>query len=423
MIMFTNGVIKKSLSLLFVAAAGFLYAQSPTYYDDVEPVIRQNCVVCHKPGGLGPFSLMTYDDVSSKGKFIAHVTKIRYMPPWKADPSFQSYKNERILKPEEIELIQAWVNNGMPEGKKRKSVRDEVALSRPKPDLSLSMSKPFSISDKGVEEFRFFSIPTDLPQDVYLSAVDFVPGNRKQVHHSRIMVDTTQRIRGIDGMSERDPRVKAFQKIPLVDEFLYGWVPGNEGVFFPPGTGKKLYKGSDLVLNIHYSPSSKPEEDKSMIHFYFAKGPVDREVKTLALRENHISNQPFVLPAGTQPTFYISYKVDHDISLISVLPHMHFLGKSFSAVAATPAGEVIPLIKIDHWDFNWQTTYIFKNLLKIPAGSVILVQATYDNTAANPANPNKPVKDVGYGWNTTDEMCNLIIYYVDSREGDELVRN
>jgi hypothetical protein len=102
---------------------------------------------------------------------------------------------------------------------------------------------------------------------------------------------------------------------------------------------------------------------------------------------------------------------------------MHFLGKSFSSLAATPDGEAIPLIRIENWDFNWQSTYIFKNLLKIPAGSVIVMQATYDNTSANPANPNNPAKEVGYGWNSTDEMCNLIIYYVDYREGDEQIKN
>jgi hypothetical protein len=102
---------------------------------------------------------------------------------------------------------------------------------------------------------------------------------------------------------------------------------------------------------------------------------------------------------------------------------MHFLGKSFTAMAATPDGEAIPLIKINDWDFNWQSTYVFKNLLKVPAGSVILVQATYDNTDNNKANPNHPPKDVGYGWNSTDEMCNLIIYYLDFQEGDERISN
>ncbi|MGE0771058.1 MAG: hypothetical protein AB7K37_05060 [Cyclobacteriaceae bacterium] len=409
------------LVAMFLLWSGVLRSQHPTYYGNIEPIIRKNCVTCHHEGGIGPFSLITYEDVSDKGSFIAHVTKTKYMPPWQADPSFQTFRNEKILSADEIELIQQWVKAGMPKGKRKKEPVESILFveGSTKPDLSLAMSSSFTIPDKAIEEFRFFVMPTNLSQDTYVSAVEFIPGNRRQVHHSRIMADTTQRIRGIDGMSELDPRLKQFQTIPLVDEFLYGWVPGNNKIFFPPGTGKLIHKNTDLVLNIHYSPSSKIQKDKSVINLYFAEGEVKREVHTLTLRENDIINQPFFIPAESVPTFRIDYQINRDISLISVLPHMHFLGKKFKSVAITPSGEEIPLIKIDHWDFNWQTTYQFKSLLKIPAGSRILVEAQYDNSSENPANPFSPARDIGYGWNSTDEMCNMVIYYLDYQEGDE----
>jgi hypothetical protein len=343
------------------------------------------------------------------------------MPPWKADPEFQTFRNEKILAPGEIDLIQEWVKAGMSKGKKVKSKKGPVRYQQgsSRPDLSLPMTTTFTISDKAIEEFRFFVMPTGLKSNTYISAIEFMPGNRKQVHHSRVMVDTTQRIRGIDGMSELDPRVKEFQTIPLVDEFLYGWVPGNNKIFFPPGTGKLIHKDADLILNIHYSPSSKVQQDKSTINLYFAEEEVQREVQTLTLRENHIINQPFFIPAESIPTFRIDYQVEKDISLISVLPHMHFIGRSFKALATTPTGETIPLIKIDDWDFNWQTTYQFKNLIKIPAGSRIKVEAKYDNSSENPANPFNPARDIGYGWDSTSEMCNLVIYYINYENGDE----
>lgn len=391
----------------------------PSYYKNIEPLIQKNCGGCHRPGGIGPFSLQTYEEVSSKGTFIGHVTKTKYMPPWHADPLFQTYKNEKILTAQEIDLIQQWLAAGMPKGKKSKVKRIINTEESLKPDLSLPMLHSYQIADQGVEDFRFFVIPSNLVQDKQIAAVEFIPGNRKQVHHSRIMVDTTHKIRGIDGMSELDPRVKDFQTTPLVDEFLYGWVPGNAKIFFPPGTAKKLYKGSDLILNIHYSPSSKMQEDKSMINLYFSKAPVTREVHTLTLREKDILNQPFFLEAERKPTFRMNYLIRNDISLISVLPHMHFLGSSFISYALTLEGEKIPLIKIDKWDFNWQTTYQFRKLIKIPAGSRIIVEAKYDNTSENPANPNQPAKDVSYGWDSTSEMCNMIIYFVDYQEDDE----
>ncbi|MBX2896580.1 MAG: hypothetical protein KF763_14140 [Cyclobacteriaceae bacterium] len=397
-------------------------SQSITYFQSIQPLLEKNCTMCHRPGGIGPFSLQTYEEVAAKGNFIGHVTKTRYMPPWKADPTFQSFRNQTTLKQDEIDLIQKWLAAGMPKGKKQKNASAGPTTQVVKPDLSLPMVKSYQLSDQAKEDFRFFVIPTHLQKDTYLSAIEFVPGNRKHVHHSRVMVDSTQKIRGIDGMSELDPRIKEFQTIPLADEFLYGWVPGNTKIFFPPGTGKFIKKGSDLILNIHYSPTSGTQKDLSVVNLYFAKTPVKREVKTLTLKESDIRNQPFFIEAERKPIFYMDYAVRKDISLISIMPHMHFIGKSFQAYAITPTDEKIPLIKIDDWDFNWQTTYQFKSLLKIPAGSRIRVEAKFDNTSENPMNPNRPPRDIGYGWNSTDEMCDLIIYYLDYEEGDEHVK-
>jgi hypothetical protein len=280
-----------------------------------------------------------------------------------------------------------------------------------KPDLVLEMNEPYKLSEEGIEDYRFFNVPTNLPNDTYIQSINYIPGNKRYVHHSRIMADTTNLIRGIDGLSEFDPKALEFQKNPLADEFLYGWVPGNLPLLYPPGTGKKLHANTDLILNVHYAPSASEQYDQSKITLYFAKEKVEEEIKTLAITEKHISNQPFFLRANTRPTFYVNYKVTEDMRLVSLLPHMHFLGKSFKAFAKTPDGEAIPLIKIDSWDFNWQSTYLFEEPLFIPKGSKILIVADYDNTATNPINPNSPPKDVDLGWNSTDEMMNLIFYY------------
>jgi len=408
----TNKITK----LLFVLLACFvmndLQAQKVTYYQDIEQIIIQNCAPCHKKGGYGPFSLTSYDEVKKKARFIKHVTSTRYMPPWKADPTFRSFKNERILSQEEIEKITQWVDNGTPKGKARKADHKIPEINTLKtPDLVLTMNSKYKLSTEAIEDFRFFNLPTELKEDVYLKAVEFVPGSKRYVHHSRIMADTTNLIRGIDGLSETDPNIYKYQKYPLADEFLYGWVPGNLPVAYPEGTGKKLHKGTDLILNIHYSPSSRSVSDSSRIKLYFAKEPISKNIKTLAIREGDISNQPFYIKANTVPTFYVSYPVREDLFLVSILPHMHYLGKSFKALAATPDGQAIPLIKIDNWDFNWQSSYFFESPLKIPAGSTILITAQYDNTDQNPANPNTPPIDVGYGWNSTNEMMNLVMYY------------
>jgi hypothetical protein len=403
-------------------------AQQTTYQADVASIIRVHCIECHQKGGIGPFALTSYEDVAKRAKFIGKVTQSRYMPPFRADRTFQEYANERGLSETEIATIQQWVQEGAVEGKAEKKkigkkAKSEAAgaVEKVTPWKEWTMLSPYEIKGDGKEDFRYFNIPTNLEKDIYVKAIEFRVDNRKVLHHSRIMTDTTQKMRAIDGMAGSDPRIKAFQKIPLEEEFLYGWVPGNERIKFPAGTAKKIRKGTDLLFNMHYAPSPIKEKDQSAVRFYLTdSAAVDREVKTLTLTENDITNQPFVLPAESKPTFYISYgPTQQNISLISVLPHMHVLGKTFRSFAITPGGELVPLVKIDQWDFNWQMTYQFKKLLHLPEGSTIIVEASYDNTSQNPENPFQPARQVTYGWNSTDEMMNLVIYYVGYKEGDE----
>ncbi|OIN58989.1 monooxygenase [Arsenicibacter rosenii] len=427
-----------------------LFAQIPVYYQHVEPIITKNCAQpCHHAGGVGPFSLMSYEDVSKRGKFIAKVTEIRYMPPFPADRSFQHYANERGLTEEEITTIRQWVTNGMPRGNaaapapapvratpRGRPIPDgrpipedrPIPRGRPIPDgrplkdasrrtMRFRMSRPYAIKGDGREDFRYFHVPMNLKEDIWVEAVEFIPGNRKRLHHSRLMIDSTGTMQAIDGIAEDDPKLRFFQQTPLADAFLYGWVPGNDRVNFPAGTAKHIKAGSDLILNIHYAPSPADETDQSEVILHLAPKPAQHTVQTLTLTENDVTNQPFLLPANTKPTFFAKHgPIQQDIQLISVLPHMHLLGKTFRAFAITPDGEAINLIKIDDWDYKWQLTYQFKELLTVPKGSIIIAEGRYDNTAQNPLNPNNPVRDVGYGWNSTDEMMNLVFYYIVKSE-------
>jgi hypothetical protein len=392
------------------------------YHRDIKPILQKHCISCHYKDGPAPFSLESYTDAAKRSKFIAHVTNSGYMPPWKADVSFRTFRNQRILSDVEKDMLRRWVDQPFNERLSREKVKKtSEPVVKNKADLHITMKNKYAIPTNNKDDFRFFHLPANILNDTYLTGLQFVPGNTSRVHHSRIMVDTTGLMAGIDGLSETDPAVYNFQKHPLADEFLYGWVPGNYTFRFPVGFGKKLIKGSSFILNMHYAPSSLQEVDQSGVHLYFAKPKeVLREVKTMILRENDITNKPFYLPAGTKPMFYLtSGLIQNDISLITVQPHAHLLGKSFRAFAISQEGDMIPLIKIDNWDFDWQTTYEFDKLIHIPAGSIIIMETQYDNTAENPRNPHNPPKDVTYGWRTVDEMMNLIMYYVDYKPGDE----
>jgi hypothetical protein len=401
--------------------------------------------------------LDNYEDVAKRAKFIAKVTAIRYMPPFPADRSFQHYANERGLTDAEIETIQSWAvtvngQKSLVNGQKSLvspwsvssqtttthqtsdikhqkpdsspwSVSSQTTTTHQKPDYTFQMQKPFTVPNTAEEEFRYFYVPTNLKKDIYVSEIEFLPSNRKVLHHSRVMVDTSGRMAKIEGIKADDPALATFQQIPMSDQFLYGWVPGNDRIKFPKGIAKKVKAGSNLVMNLHYSPSAKIQTDQSKVNFYVSKQPVEREVKSLILTEENISNQPFLIRADTKPTFYMTLgPIQQDISAISVMPHLHWLGKSFKAFAITPDGDFVPLVKIDNWDFNWQMTYQFQTLLHIPKGSTIMAEATFDNTADNLLNPFKPARDITYGWNSTAEMLEMVLYFVPYRAGDELIK-
>lgn len=391
--------------------------QEYTYYDHVQPILYRNCIECHQPGQVAPFSLLEYGETRKRARFIQEVTEHRYMPPWMASPLFGRFNNERVLSEEEIGIIKAWVLAGCKEGKRHKQIdwkkflRD--SLGHEEPDLVISMNKAHVIDGDNKEQFRIFVLPTHLPEDVWVKSVEFVPGNFSVVHHARIMIDTTNLLREDDGIAAGEKSELERTGVEFYDRFWAGWVPGNKAIIYPTGVAKRLPKMSDLVINIHYSPSPIATSDLSSVRVSFSKSAQMQAVHTFILDEDDITNGPFFLPAYSKSQFFMrSPLLPFDMEMLSVLPHMHKLGRSFRSFAVTPKGEIVPLIDIPHWNFNWQATYQFKPGCVLPKGTVIYAEATYDNTNENPDNPNFPPLDVAYGWGTKEEMMNLIFEYL-----------
>ena len=414
------------IALMVLVQNSILGQEKINFETNIKPILTKHCVNCHQNGGIAPFALDNWADVDARAIMIGAVTASKYMPPWRADTSFQHYKNENYLSKTEIELIQQWIQNDQPRGiverRKEKGSQQIKVKKKQGNEIQIGFNRAFVIKGENKEEFRFFHMPSKIKENGYIQSIEFVPGNKKQVHHSRIMIDTTQSISGIDGLSEEDSSILKYQTKPLADPFLFGWVPGNDKIIFPKGIGKKIYANSDFIVNVHYVPSPIQVVDSSSIIIQLSNEPIEREAQTLTLTENNISNQPFIIYPNKKSTFYMRSPVLQDsISLISIMPHMHLLGKTFKSYAITPDGNIIPLVHVPSWDFNWQTTYQFTKFTLLPKGSVIYAEATYDNTNENPLNPYKPARTVGYGWGSKDEMMNLILYYVKYRQGDELI--
>jgi mono/diheme cytochrome c family protein len=394
------------------AAAANATPTKVTYTRDIAPILNSNCVQCHHTGEVAPFPLTSYEDAAKHAKQMARVTDDRLMPPWKAEPGFGHFVDERRLSDREIALLVSWSKSGTPQG-------DPADLPPPpaftgdwalgKPDLVLTFPKPFNVPAAGRDAYRVFDIPVDLPEDKYVIGFEFKPGAATVVHHALFFLDSTGQARELSAKSDDgEPGYPVFGGVGFRPSGgLGGWAPGVSPHFFPDGVGRPLRRGSDIVLQVHYHPDGKPHADASRLALYFAKKPVQK----IAL-DFPLANRKIDIPPG-DPHYVrtATMTVPADVTLIGIIPHMHLLGRQMKAVATTPDGSEIPLIYVKDWDFRWQDQYHYVDPIHLPAGTRIDMEAIYDNSPANPDNPSNPPIRVVRGEQTTNEMCICFLQY------------
>ena len=433
--------INKIVLVSFILLALFVKtsAQKLTYTKDIAPIIQTKCVTCHKPNDAAPFSLLTYEDVAKRTTFIKKVVQSRYMPPWKADPHYVDYSNNRSLSDEEIDKIVKWIDDKAPRGSKKSTqalqpVIEGTSYGR-KPDLVLKPSSTYTLPGDNFERFIVYKIPFELPDSASVEAVEFFSNNKKIVHHVNYAIHEVPE--GIDILSApdminltEDDRSKASAYLPFKKTITYygGWIPGSSYESYPKGFGWVMPRRGVVLLTVHYAPSAKDEPSISGVNLFFTKTPVKRKVKVISfgsggIGEKQIRPNFFIFPNAIQ-TFRLDItNPGEDFSVMYVWPHMHLLGKSFKAYGIAPTGDTIRLASIPEWDFRWQEIYKFKKLVRIPKGTVLHIEGTYDNTAANPFNPNKPPRPVLSKGDmlTTDEMLTLLMIFLPYEEGDESI--
>jgi hypothetical protein len=213
---------------------------------------------------------------------------------------------------------------------------------------------------------------------------------------------------------------------PTMKTSVSNYLPGVLPYSYPEGIGgfRISKKGAVFLKDIHYGPSNEEVNDSSYFNIFFAKKPLKRPTMEVQLGTLGISaiEPPLVIPPNEVKTFKTQLTLNASISILTVNPHMHLLGKKFWAFAIEPDGDTIPLIRINKWDFRWQYFYTYRKPVVLPKGSTIYVYGTFDNTVNNPLNPNHPPKTVSEkdgSMKTTDEMFQFIITFLPYAEGDE----
>lgn len=386
---------------------------APTYAKQVSRIIQKNCEGCHRPGQIGPFSLTNYQEASAFGTQIKQVTSERRMPPWSAAPGHGEFRNERRLTQEEIATLAAWVDAGTPLGEKKDlpppmQWKDDWAFG--KPDLVLTPEAGYELSGNGVDEYRCFVVPSGVEETRFIRAMEVRPGNRKVVHHVRVFADTTGKARQMD---ESDPKAGFDCSLNMAAPFkrvgIGGWAPGIVPDQHPEDVGTFMPGKADVVMEVHYHRNGLRETDRSSLGIWFHK-QTPRHVQ----RSMPVANLMIRIPPGAERhEEKARWIVPRDILATSVMPHMHLLGAEMRVTATFPDGSAKDLVWARPYDFNWQTSYRFKERVPLPKGTRIDVVAYYNNSESNPKNPSKPLKEVRWGEGTTEEMLVAFIGFID----------
>jgi hypothetical protein len=350
---------------------------------------------------------VSYEDCSKRADWLVNVIDKGQMPPWMAELSHGGFVGERALTDYQKKMLKAWVDAGKPEG----SMDDAPAVPHfadgwrlGEPDLVIEAPYDTVVPPDGPDVFQHIVLPIDLPDDKTLVGFEFRPGNKSVVHHAVLFYDVTGAARAKDAKTP-EPGYRTFGSPGVPVSGVVGvWVPGMTPRLLPTGVGMPIPKGADLLLQLHIHPNGTEQTDRSKIGLHFAKDNSEEMQR--------ISKVPLVL--GTLmidvPANDSQYKIASQmtlpapVTLLSVVPHMHLIGREMKITATPPTGETIPLLWIKDWNFYWQDNYAYRKPVDLPAGTKIEIVGVFDNSDANPFNPSRPPKRVFFGNDSDEEM-------------------
>lgn len=401
--------------LLYMAVSALLLSATNestriTFYRDVLPILQRRCQNCHRTGEIGPMPLLTYRDTRPWAAAIKEVVISRKMPPWFADAGHGSFSNDRSLSPSEIRTLVTWTTSGAMEGKRSDAPPQRGFVpgwNIGKPDLIVEMPSEFTVPASGVTEYIYIVMPLNLPEDKWVQMAEARPGNSSVVHHITAFIRNPESnwLRGeaqsgipFIPRATSDGRVRN-DTAGMGSEVLCFYVPGYDPQVFPPGSAKKVRAGSDLVLEMHYTPNGKQVRDRSKIGIIYSREPVNHGMIMATI----LAPSLLIPPGASDHQVDISFNVKSYGMLMSLYPHMHLRGKKFEFRVVYPGGKTETILHVSNYNFHWQLDYRLKNPIALTPGMKIECTAWYDNSSNNPDNPD-PRRWVHVGPMSWDEM-------------------
>jgi hypothetical protein len=398
-------VVVLALAASFAASSATV-SSNVTFFKDALPVLQNKCQECHRAGEVAPMSFTTYDEVRPWAKAIKTAVVTKKMPPWFADPHVGKFSNDRSLSQAEIDTLVAWVDGGAKEGNAKDAPKPReytIGWQIGTPDQVLELPTPIEVPASGVVDYTYVVMPLHFTEDHWVKMAEVRPDQRSVIHHVLAFV----RDPGSHWLEDAKPGVPYIPQAAgkggdgggLPGELLVGYAPGLQPQISNPGEAKLLKAGSDIVLQLHYTPNGKAVADQTKIGLIYSKEPPERRVMSMMA-----ANFFLKIPAGN-PNYEVHSRLTLplDVKLVNLLPHMHLRGKDFEFKAVYPTGETQVLLSVPHYDFSWQLMYITTQEIPLPKNTRIECTAHFDNSANNPANPD-PTKVVRWGDQTFEEM-------------------
>ncbi len=376
-----------------VYAARDRHLQQPLSYSrDIAPILQDNCVSCHHEGGIGPWAMSNHAMVQGWSAMMREVVMTRRMPPGQIDPHVgKPIADTAGLTVAELQRLVHWIDAGA-RGDNSPDPLAALKFSNPKftlgePDLVFTVPAQ-TIPATGVVDYRYVPVELNLERDVWVRAMEFVPGDRQVLHHVIAYVS-----------SPADKTVRGRETGAARGESVGGFAPGRQPDQFRDNSGRLLTKGSNLLLQMHYTTSGRETVDETEIGLYLHDKP-----PAYVMSGGVAGQRRFLVPPhAKEHRLRGEQLIERDAYLYEMTPHMHYRGKYMSYTAEYPDGTSELLLSVPKYNFNWQFNYLLQEPLFLPAGTKLVAEGAMDNSDRNPSNPD-PTRPVHFGLQTKHEM-------------------
>ena len=369
-------------------------AITPDYATEIAPIIAEQCASCHREGGIGPFAMDSHLMLQGWSPMIREVLLTKRMPPTQVDPYIGHFSNARYISDSDLQRLVHWIDAGAPRGGADIDPLTELQFPDRRewqlgePDFIVK-APAHEIPATGVLDYINIEVELPFEEDKWVRAVQYIAGDEAVLHH--LLSYVTAPREAVQGESP--------VAINASPRFLEGYAPGKvDAITFPQNTGVYIPQGHNLAMQFHYTPNGRATVDETLLGLYMHDDPPDYENFTQS-----VSGMFRIPPFAGNHAASAEYVFAEDVVVTGLRPHMHFRGKDMKLSAELPDGSITELLSVPNYSYEWQPTYALEEPVNLPAGTMVHVTGTFDNSEYNPANPD-PSKELTFGLQSWDEM-------------------